>query len=1556
MDEQERAIRDYVESRRSKRIQQLSGTSNLIIPVVVYVIHDSGTALNVNENISDQQVNSQIAALNNAFSGQGVQFCLATKQGSTLFTGSTPGIIRIASGFTNHLTSQENQLKTLLPSLPGDRYLRIWVVKDIDNNSGVAGYARFPGTVPLAWEGIVMRYDVFGNKLDPNCNCPNLLANYDQGRILAHEVGHYLYLYHPFHGGCSGNLPVNCATAGDRVCDTPQVAVANTGCPASAPSCSTASALINNEMDYTNDLCRNAFTTDQQGRMLATINTLRPVLISAQNLVYTGVQCAGGVNASFSADNYNPCSNQTAQFNGLIIAGANYAWDFGDGSTATGNPVSHSYIVPGTYTVTLTVTSGSNSVSSTQQIFVTACAPINSNQGNWYFGFLAGLNFSSGSPVPALGAFNNNTISTNEGSISQSDPSGNLLFYSDGVKVWDTNHTLINPMTPLTGHTSGSQTALSVPVPGNPNRYYLFTIPTAFNSSSPFAYSIVDVTGGNASLVTANIPITLPAGASHISEPGTAVQKCNGDYWVIVRGYPTDPIPFRNSFYVYSVTSSSVTLAGTYPFAVPMHVGQLKMSPDGALLASSGGTAVICDFDRATGVLSNPRSFSKGDYGISFSPNSHVFYIADYTFTGMPYYQTLYQYDLLNPNPASTEQIVATTADLESSLQIGPDRKIYMSLRPKKNLAVINFPDNLVSIGNPNACGFSYNGPSLVTSSSQGISNGAGLPNMIDALPPSQIPSDFSYITSSCSTLNFSAPACASSYLWSFGDTTTANVQNPTHTYASNGTYTVTLTLNGTTTVTETVTIGIPTSAATIFGPAAVCLGGGNPPFYNYSTNAQPGWTYNWTVTGGTISGASNSDNIDVVWNTFPGTVQLTVADPLTGCSVTQSLSVTQGSISGTDLYMKDTMAPDLPEDFGVEPTVSQTLYISRDIWVRTTSDTHIGSTNPGPDTVLAADSYYANEHQHQDPTYIDATTPSYVYVKLRNRGCTSSTGAEKLRVYWADASTNLPWPGTNIWNEFDCASGGGIDPCPLPVMAPGQDYVLELPWVPPDPASLGGNDHFCLVARIETAPTQPFGMTNDESLNQWLWQNVAGNNNIAWKNLTVFTGSGKGKVIVRNTLRQETVLTLRFAVPQRELKNHFLLHGDIIVDLGDALMKKWRQGKQRPQGFAVVGRTTIKITDPGNAILSGLVFRPGEEQTIEVRMQLKPSNNARPGTSFSWDVIQMAPLSENAKPTPIGGERYIFVVPQPEKCVTAITLNPAAGALPAPVINTPYRQTFTATGGCAPSFTYSLTSGTLPNGLRLGADGVLSGTATQRGTYDFTVTATDSCGCTQSHTYTLTANVRRGEFNFTRGMNEFCIWGGGGGSYNSPTQIDNPYAGTPFVNTGGNNNGVRFGSIGLCYGRILAANDRFAFKYTFNAIPVAVLSYPDNNRDLGIPVPGSETRRNVFGWGLSPIGFQLYFRPQSRVKPFVSTSGGFIFFGDPVPRLNGARFNFTYDFGAGVQVVRDSQRAFNFGYKYQRISNGGRALNNPGFDGNVFYFGYSIFKGKKIAQSSRPD
>jgi subtilisin family serine protease len=337
------------------------------------------------------------------------------------------------------------------------------------------------------------------------------------------------------------------------------------------------------------------------------------------------------------------------------------------------------------------------------------------------------------------------------------------------------------------------------------------------------------------------------------------------------------------------------------------------------------------------------------------------------------------------------------------------------------------------------------------------------------------------------------------------------------------------------------------------------------------------------------------------------------------------------------DLYMQDT-----PADTGLEPdTVSSALYISSDIWVRTAQDTTVSSgTNPGP---LAA-GFYMNEHQHQNPVYVNPTTPNYLYAKVRNRSCKSSTGGEVLRIYWADASTGLPWPGTGIWNQVDCVAGAGTDPCPLPVIAPGQDYVVQMPWVPPNPGSFSGATHFCLVARIETQPSAPYGMTFPEG--PLLWQNVAENNNIVWKNVTVIDGSGSGHVNVSNPTDHPIVITLRFAVPPLEQKDHLLLHGDVSVKLGDALINSWRRTGRAPRGFTVTDKATIKITDPRDVVLDGVALGPREKRMIEIQIRQRPGDKARPGAQFNWDITESVQLKKGGPLVPIGGERYILTIP----------------------------------------------------------------------------------------------------------------------------------------------------------------------------------------------------------------------------------------------------------------------------------------------------------------------
>jgi len=87
------------------------------------------------------------------------------------------------------------------------------------------------------------------------------MKNFDMGRTLTHEVGHWLGLFHTFEGGCDDGV-------GDNIADTPPQASGSSGCPKGRDSCpGDGPDLINNFMDYSFDSCMDSFTPLQIVRM-----------------------------------------------------------------------------------------------------------------------------------------------------------------------------------------------------------------------------------------------------------------------------------------------------------------------------------------------------------------------------------------------------------------------------------------------------------------------------------------------------------------------------------------------------------------------------------------------------------------------------------------------------------------------------------------------------------------------------------------------------------------------------------------------------------------------------------------------------------------------------------------------------------------------------------------------------------------------------------------------------------------------------------------------------------------------------------------------------------------------------------------------------------------------------------------------------------------------------------------------------------------------------------------------------------------------------------------
>jgi len=150
-----------------------------------------------------------------------------------------------------------------------------------------------------------------------------------------------------------------------------------------------------------------------------------------------------------------------------------------------------------------------------------------------------------------------------------------------------------------------------------------------------------------------------------------------------------------------------------------------------------------------------------------------------------------------------------------------------------------------------------------------------------------------------------------------------------------------------------------------------------------------------------------------------------------------------------------------------------------------------------------------------------------------------------------------------------------------------------------------------------------------------------------------------------------------------------------------------------------------------------------------------------------------------------------------------------------------------------------------------------------------------------------------------------------------------------------------KFAELNAQYAVTLLAGRWVAVKWVTELTPVALLHEPNEWYFTGGKLTGFRAGQVTYGAGLTPLGMQVNFFNRHRVQPFFDAHGGLLYFTRQEPVPGSSQFNFTFNFGAGVQVFAWQHWSMLAGYKYHHISNDETAPQNPGVDSGEVYAGW---------------
>jgi len=317
-----------------------------------------------------------------------------------------------------------------------------------------------------------------------------------------------------------------------------------------------------------------------------------------------------------------------------------------------------------------------------------------------------------------------------------------------------------------------------------------------------------------------------------------------------------------------------------------------------------------------------------------------------------------------------------------------------------------------------------------------------------------------------------------------------------------------------------------------------------------------------------------------------------------------------------------DFVIRDSEEDTGAEPNLNtEYMWTSTDILVRNQNDGKFVPVN-------------------QNPTY-DGINPNYIYVRVTNIGCQTSSGDDLVKVNWAKANTSLSYP--EYWNGDIVINGvpfgGVVGTGTIPVLEPGQEALVEIPWFVPDPEDYAGINenpwHFCLLAEV-ISDDDPLTFPYTSNPNDM----VRNNNNLAWRNVTIVDISNKADigaaVAVTNPSNTPRTFYLQLVKEDTETGKPIYEAAEVSITMDSIIYAAWERGGKVASQLEDTKIDRKKVVKGNNAVIDHLLFNPNELGTVYLSFNFLTKETTEKN-KFRYHLIQRDFLTGEI----MGGETF---------------------------------------------------------------------------------------------------------------------------------------------------------------------------------------------------------------------------------------------------------------------------------------------------------------------------